>query len=391
MGSETVSPRGEANSANWIDPPHNRWGFLHVRELTRTARIDRCPDPVEAVPRRSGDLNDFAFDHMDRRWTLGEMVEATFTDALMVVHDGAVIFENYGGLMRPGDTHLLMSVSKSLTSTLAGVLVERGVIDPTGFVTDYIRSLHGSSWDGCTLQHLLDMRAGTTFDEDDYDNPDSDGRLIEQVSGYTSRLRSDIPTDTYQWIAQLPNARPHGGSFQYRSILPDVLAWVMCEAAGQTFPELFSRHVWSQFAAHDADIIVDAAGFPVVEGGICTTVEDLARFGLMCLHGGELAGRQIVPVDWMRRLTTRDQELIDAFTLPRQAARAGPNTCYHDYWWVYDSVVGIYCGLGINGQMLMIHHPSNTVIAKFSTWPDRMDYALADLTDAGLLALCASL
>ncbi len=41
--------------------------------------------------------------------------------------------------------------------------------------------------------------------------------------------------------------------------------------------------------------------------------------------------------------------------------------------------------------MLMIHHPSNVVIAKFSTWPDRMDYALADLTDAGMLDLCASL
>jgi CubicO group peptidase (beta-lactamase class C family) len=165
----------------------------------------------------------------------------------------------------------------------------------------------------------------------------------------------------------------------------------MCEAAGQTFPELFSQHVWSHLAGRDADIIVDAAGFPVVEGGICTTLEDLARFGLMCLQGGEFGGRRIVPAEWMRRPTTRDQELIDAYVLPVQAGRAGPDACYHDYWWVYDSVAGIYCGLGINGQMLMIHHPSNTVIAKFSTWPDRMDYALADLTDAGLLALCASL
>ena len=82
---------------------------------------------------------------------------------------------------------------------------------------------------------------------------------------------------------------------------------------------------------------------------------------------------------------------VDAFVLPLQAGRAGPNSCYHDFWWVYDSVAGVYCGLGINGQTLMIHHPSNTVIAKFSTWPDRMDYALADLTDAGLLALCGSL
>ena len=383
--------RGQADSTNWIDAPHNRWGFLHVRELTRTARINGADRPIDDLPRALGDIRSFAFDHLDRRWTFSEMLDATYTDGMMVVHDGRVRFEHYGGLMKPTDPHLCMSVSKSLTAVLAGVLVGTGVVDPAGFVPDYIPSLRGTSWEGCTVQHLLDMRSGTLFDEEDYSNPDSDGRLIEQVSGYTSLVRTDLPADTYEWIAKSVNASGHGGPFQYRSILPDVVAWVMCEATGQTFADLFSHHIWSRVAQHDADIIVDAAGFPVVEGGICTTLEDLARFGVMCLQRGEFAGEQIVPSDWMHRPTTRSQELIDAFVLERDSGRAAPNACYHDFWWVYDSVAGIYCGLGINGQTLMIHHPSNTVIAKFSTWPDRMDYALADLTDAGLLAYCASL
>jgi CubicO group peptidase (beta-lactamase class C family) len=391
MGTGFREARGEADSTNWIDSPHNRWGFLHVRELARTARIAASPDPLADLPRRLDDISDFTFDHLDRHWTIGEMLDATYTDGLMVVHDGTVLFEQYGGLMGPRDTHLLMSVSKSLTATLAGILVGTGVIDPAGFVPDYIEALRNTSWEGCTVQHLLDMRAGTLFDEEDYSNPESDGRLIEQVSGYTSRQRNDLPADTYEWIARSVNASDHGGPFQYRSILPDVVAWVMCEATGQTFAELFSHHIWSRVARHDADIIVDPSGFPVVEGGICTTLEDLARFGVMCLQRGEFDGRQIVPREWMHRPTTRDPELIDAFTMERESSRAGPNSCYRDFWWVYDSVAGIYCGLGINGQVLMIHHPSNTVIAKFSTWPDRMDYALADLTDAGLLAYCASL
>jgi CubicO group peptidase (beta-lactamase class C family) len=391
MGTGFRQTRGETDSTNWIDSPHNRWGFLHVRELTRTARIAASFDPLDVLPRQVADVSGFSFDHLGRQWTIGEMLDATYTDGLIVVHDGAVTFEHYSGFMKPTDTHLLMSVSKSLTATLAGVLVGYGIIDPAGFVPDYIDSLRGTSWDGCTVQHLLDMRAGTLFDEEDYDNPDSDGRLIEQVSGYTSPVRSDLPSNTYDWIRRSINSSDHGGPFQYRSILPDVLAWVMCEATGQTFPDLFSQHIWSRVAQHDADIIVDAAGFPVVEGGICTTLEDLARFGVMCLQRGELAGDRIVPSDWMHRPTTRDEELIDAFVLQRDSERIGPNACYHDYWWVYDSVAGIYCGLGINGQMLMIHHPSNTVIAKFSTWPNRMDYSLGDLTDAGLLALCASL
>ena len=391
MGSGFREMRGETNSSNWIDGPHNRWGFLHVRELARTTRIRGCATPVAPLPRQLQDIAGFGFEHLDATWTLGGMLDATYTDGLMVVHDGQVLFEHYGGLMGADDTHLLMSVSKSLTSTLAGVLAGRSVIDPADFVPDYIESLRGTSWEGCTVQHLLDMRAGTRFDEEDYDNPESDGRLLEPISGYTSTTRTDLPADTFEWIRRLPNATDHGGPFQYRSILPDVLAWVMCEATGQTFAELFSQHIWSRVAQHDADIIVDAAGFPVVEGGICTTLEDLARFGVMCLQRGEFAGLQIVPTDWMHRPTTRDPELIDAFALQRESGRTGPHSCYHDFWWVYDSVAGIYCGLGINGQVLMIHHPSNTVIAKFSTWPDRMDYALADLTDAGLLALCDSL
>src|SRR6476659_642137 len=379
--------RDGVSSENWIDGPFNRWGFLHVRELTRTARIGGSGVALDPLPRRLDDVGDFEFEHLGRRWRFADMLEASFTDGVMVVADGVVTFEHYGGAMGATDTHLLMSVSKSLTSTLAGVLVGQGAIDLNASVPDYIASLRGTAWDGCTLQHLLDMRAGTRFDEDDYDDPDSHGRLIEQISGYTSAVRSDLPANTYEWIAQLDNDGEHGGPFKYRSILPDVLAWVMSEATGRTFAELFSEHIWSHVASRDADIIVDSAGFPVVEGGICTTLEDLARFGLMCLHDGVVDGRQIVPREWVRRPTTRDQALIDAFVLPPQAGRAGPNACYRDFWWVYDSVAGIYCGLGINGQMLMIHRPSNTVIAKFSTWPDRMDYGLADLTDAAMLAL----
>lgn len=378
-------------SENWIDGPHNRWGFLHVRELTRSARIARSPKRIEPLPRAPRPLDDFTFQHSGRTWTLAEMMDATYTDGLMVVHRGAVVYERFGGLMTSSDTHLLMSVSKSLTSVLAGVLVDRGVIDPDGYVPDYVHRLHGTSFEGCTIQQLLDMRAGTLFDEEDYANPDSDGRIIEQVSGYTTRVRDDIPADTYEWIARLANATRHGSDFKYRSILPDVLAWVMSEATGRTFADLFSEHIWRHLAADDADIIVDAAGFPVVEGGICTTSEDLARFGVMCLNRGEYGGRQVVSTEWMSRPTTRSQELIDAYTVPHQPGRGGPNACYHDYWWVYDSVAGIYCGLGINGQMLMIHHPADAVIVKFSTWPERMDYALADLTDAGLLALADAL
>ncbi len=52
---------------------------------------------------------------------------------------------------------------------------------------------------------------------------------------------------------------------------------------------------------------------------------------------------------------------------------------------------GVYSGIGINGQALLIHHPTKTVIVKFSSHPEFEDLRLFALQEAGMLALCESL
>ena len=329
------SPERLVTGDNWIDGPFNRWGFLH---------------------------------------------------GLCVLQDDKVVYEYYVDPMTPDDTHLLMSVSKSLTATLVGVLVGQGVLDPAEQVTRYVGALRGTAWEGCTLQHLLDMRAGTRFDEDDYLDPESDGVLLEYISGYRPKPRTDLPPDTYQWIMRLDNDREHGSAFKYRSILTDVLAWAATEATGRRFPDLFSDLVWSRIGSeHDADVIVDAAGFPVVEGGIATTLRDLARFGLMHLQDGRVGDAQVVPAEWIGRLLVRDDELIRAFEPERFEGR--PDACYHDQWWVWDAEQGIYSGYGINGQQLLVHRPANIVVARFSSWPERWSDRYAQWSDVGVRAL----
>jgi CubicO group peptidase (beta-lactamase class C family) len=280
-----------------------------------------------------------------------------------------------------------MSVSKSLTATLVGVLAGEGVLDPAAEVPSYVGALRGTAWEGCTVQHLLDMRAGTRFDEQDYLDPDSDGVLLEEVCGYRPRRRTDLPAaNTYEWIVALDNVRPHGGPFEYRSILTDVLAWCAVEATGERFPDLFSRLVWSRIGAEqDAEIIVDDAGFAIVEGGICTTVRDLARFGLMHLEDGAARGEQVVPAGWIARLLAADEELIAVFDSDLLAHQARP--FYHDKWWVWDAEAGVYSGYGINGQQLLIHRATRTVIARFATWPERWDDRLSTYADVANMAV----
>jgi CubicO group peptidase (beta-lactamase class C family) len=381
-----VIKRSDVTSENWLDAPYNRLGFIRVPELARTEQISRGDGPVLELPRDERSLDSFHFKFKGEKISFPQMLESTFTDGLLVLHEGAVLFEYYADAMKPTDTHLLMSVSKSLTATLCGVFVERGLVRPEGAVVDYIEELRGTSWEGCTVQHLLDMRAGTRWDYE------ADEEMICDISDYRKHSRSDIPPDTASWIRSIENSREHGGPFRYVSLENDVLGWVLESAGGGRFADLFAREIWSAVGAErDAEIVLDRSGFSVVEGGICTTLRDLGRFGQMCLQAGELSGRQLVPAAWLARLTVRDQELIDAYADAPEFEVAKPDAFYHDNWWIFDATRGVYAGIGVNGQVLLIHHPTRTVVVKFSSHPEFEDQHLFALQEAGMLALCESL
>ena len=364
---------------NWQEAPFNRWGFRHVREFTRTARISRGQGAVRHLPERFVDLSDFVTLVGDESFTLWEALEAAYVDAFVVVRDGAVVHEWYAEGMDPHGTHLLMSVSKSLTSTLVGALVAEGLVDPAEQAVAYVPELKGTAWDGGTVQHLLDMSAAVAFNEEDYDDPQSDGCLIEFASGYRLGQRDDVPGDTVSWVVSLEPQGEHGDRFQYRSIITDVLGMVIESVTGQRFSEAFSDRIWSRIGAeHDADIIVDPKGFPTVEGGICTTARDLARLGLLHLERGAVGGAQVVPAEWTDRILCADPTLIAHYAASSSGDPATPESYYHDCWWVWDASKGRYAGHGINGQMVLVDRSTNTVIAMMSTWPHRMDPHLSD-------------
>jgi CubicO group peptidase (beta-lactamase class C family) len=375
-----------ADSSNWLDPPYNRVGFIRVSELARTQAISRGTGPVFEFPRAERNLDSFAFEHGGRNVSLAAWLEETYTDGLLVLHDGAVVFEHYAGAMTADDTHLLMSVSKSITATLCGIYAHRGLLDPGDLVVDHLRELRDTSWQGCTIQHLLDMRTGTRWD---YDVDEMD---IADVSDYRVTDRDDLPRDTASWIRSIDNSQPHGGAFRYVSLVNDVLGWVLEEIGGEKISELVSLDIWSRIGAErDASILLDSAGFSIVEGGISATLRDVGRFGLLCLKNGKISGRELIPAEWLGRLRVVDRGLVDAFAGTPGADPAFPDAFYHDNWWIDDATAGIYSGLGVYGQTLLIHHPTRTVIVKLSSQPAPEDGRIWALQGAGLLALCQSL
>ena len=216
--------------ANWQDPPFNRWSFQHIRDLIPTARIPRT-DAVRRLPGAERDLSGIRFRSGGREMTVAQMLDRSFTDGFLVLHRGRVVFEQYRNGMTPETPHLLMSVSKSVTATIAGILVGRGELDPDAPVEDVVPELERTSFRGARVQHLLDMRTGTRFNED-YDDPAADVRVYEQVYLWRPRSGRRLPADALSYFATLRNDGEHGGPFRYRSILTDVLGWVVERAGG---------------------------------------------------------------------------------------------------------------------------------------------------------------
>ncbi len=387
-GADDTIPSGDAvTRANWQDPPYLRWAYVHIPEILEATRVPRG-GPVSPLPRAERNLDGVSFTVRGERHTIGEMVAATTTDGFLVLHRGRILMERYGGAMSESTPHLLQSVSKSLTSGLAGALVGAGRLDPDAPVTRYVPDLRGGSFEGCSVQDLLDMRAGTRFSEA-YENPDADIRLSEQVAGWRPRTRPGLPPDLYAYMTGLQNQGPHGGPFEYRSILTDVLGWVLERAGGDSFANLYARHIWIPLGAErDAAITVDRGGAALADGGLCVTLRDLGRFGLMHLRGGLIDGRRVLPEGWTARVGVPRPDLVaafgDALAYPGVAT---PSSHYHDQWWVFDADRGIYGGIGIHGQALVIHRPADAVIVKLSTHTDPLDREKHELALAAAVAL----
>jgi CubicO group peptidase (beta-lactamase class C family) len=389
-GAPPFPPQAQVTLANWQDPPFNRWAFQHVRELIPTARIARAAGPAWALPRAERDVLGFRFRSGDRELSVAELLDETYTDGFLVLHQGRIVAEHYFNDLAPDVPHLLMSVSKSVTSAVAGILAGRGELDVSARVEEVVPELGGTSFAGAAVQDLLDMRAGTRFDES-YDNPEADVRTYERVYLWRPDDGRPRPADALGYFATLPNDGPHGGPFRYRSILTDVLAWVIERAAGARLHQLIARELWQPMGAEfDAEITVDSRGNPMADGGICATLRDLARFGQLFLQRGRAGDRDIVPAGWVDDTIRGAPDGPRAFGGADRPPGYPPEAHYRNCWWIRDPGTPFFHASGINGQNVFVHVPSQTVVVKLSTWPTALSPAL-EVTVQAVLALASAL
>jgi CubicO group peptidase (beta-lactamase class C family) len=361
---------------NWLTPPFNRWSLQHVDRLVPSARVRRGVDVWE-LPRGDGSaLDGLAFEVDGAHVTLEEWLVSSYTDGLVVLHRGVVVWERLLNGMEPDTLHLAFSVTKSVVATLAGIVVGRGLLDPEALVTEVLPELAGSAWEGATVRQVLDMRTGVRFSEV-YQDVDGDTGMFAQAIGWDPRITPGVPTDTFAFLAAMETDRPHGGAFDYRTPLTSLLGWVCERATGARLPELLSRELWAPMGAeHDARIAVDGAGNGFAGGGFFATLRDLARLGELWRRRGEGPKGRVIPEAWVADTWAGGPDSREAFAASQDPPDPDhPDAFYRNKWWVLDPPGGMMTAIGIHGQWITVVEPAELVVVRVASEPVADDVA----------------
>ncbi len=356
--------------------PTTRFAFSHMREFSPTARVGRGPDAPSILPlAHRNDLDSVAFmligSTQPMRWDEAHL--ANFTDAIIVLHRGAVVYERYFGVTRPDSRHIVFSVTKSFVGTLAEMLIAEGRLDPASPIAELLPELSGSGFGDATVRQVLDMTTALDFSEE-YTDPKSGIGAFSMALGLTPRPAGYAgPTDLYEFLPTIAKAGEHGAKFTYRTCNTEVLGWIIARLEGKRLSEVLSERIWQPLGMEgDADFLIDSTGMAFAGGGLNPCLRDLARFGEAMRLDGAGNGRQVIPasvVETVRRGGRPEHFSASEFPLL-------PGWSYGSQWWVSNDNHGTFTARGIHGQTVWIDPVAETVIARFASHPIAANSAL---------------
>lgn len=355
--------------ANYFSFPKLRWTVCHIRELLPTKRVSRgigSPVPLSYALDDVIDTVRFTPLGSDDSMTWKESLSANYTDGILVIHKGRVVYEKYHGCLDEKQQHAAMSMTKSLTGLLAEILVAEGRLDDTAKVSSIIPELAASAFGSASIRQVMDMTTALQYSED-YADPKAD---IWVYSAAASPLpKSETykgPNGYFEYLQTVKQKGVHGEVFGYKTINTDTLGWIISRVTGKDLTDLLSERIWSRMGAEqDAYMTVDAKGTPFAGGGLSAGLRDLGRIGLLMLNAGELNGQRLFP-----------QKVVDNIRVggDRKAfAKAGYKSLeggsYRSMWWIFHNQHKAFAARGVHGQTIYVDPVAEMVIVRFASFP----------------------
>ena len=265
------------------------------------------------------------------------------TTGAMVVVSGRVLLE-YGNT---SELSYLASARKSVLAMLYGNYVANGKIKLEK-----------------TLAQLgIDDLGGLTAQEKEATIAD----LLAARSGVYHPASN--PGDN---LADAPprGSQPHGTYYLYSNWDFNALGDIFEQETGRKIYDALESDLARPIAMQDFDRAAqqrsgDTTRSTHLAYHMWLSTRDMARLGLLMLRMGDWKGRQVIPADWIRRITT---PVTRWDQMNPQSLRGGPFG-YGFLWWIFDGpkavgpLAGGYTAMGAVGQFITVLPALDLVIA----------------------------
>lgn len=360
--------------SNYFSFPKLRWSVCHLREFLPTEEISRglgapvpldYPSPAEFVElAREIDALTFMPMNGTEPMTWEQSLYANYTDGMLIIHKGQVVYERYFGCLKEDGKHAIMSMTKSITGLLGEILVREGVLDDTRLVRDIIPEIGDSAFATATVRQVMDMTTGVKYSED-YSDPNADIWLYSRAASPLPKPEGhDGPDGYWEYLQQVKPEGNHGDAFHYKTINSDMLGWIISRVTGKAVTELASERLWRRMGAEqDAYQTVDGKGVPFAGGGVTAGLRDLGRLGLLMLNKGEINGQRLFPAAVVEKIAAGgDPSKFAGFPTI-------PNGSYTSQWWIFHNGHGAYAARGVHGQTIYVDPTAEMVLARLASFP----------------------
>jgi len=275
------------------------------------------------------------------------------SDSLLVIHDGAIILEQYWNGLESDIPIPVYSITKSVVSTLIGIAQYQGLLNINDRVSDYIEEWVGTDSETVTIRDILSNDSGRSWS------------LLGDFL-----IAANPPDNLTQYAIDRGQQYAPGEHWQYNQMAIQCLERVLSVATGQSTVSYAQENLFDPLGMKDTTVETDAFGQMVMSWGMRSTVRDLACLGQLYLNGGIWAGKRILSLDYIRAATSSSNQINTAYGFLWWVNTEGewyePVTLvYHKNDWAYpDAPLDVYVASGLMGQMIMVSPSDDVVIVR---------------------------
>ncbi|MDJ0839804.1 MAG: serine hydrolase [Acidobacteriota bacterium] len=242
---------------------------------------------------------------------------------LLVVKNGFLVAEKYFNKGSVEQVSGRQSATKSFTSALVGIALDRGCIQSLDqkmmdFFPEFADKIKDPRKKQITIRHLLQMRGG-------YPDEERTPPLFE-IMFFQGNWRF-VPH-----LVNFPLVSDPGAEFHYSNLTSHLLGVIVARACGQDLASFSQEHLFSPMNAEVRGWQIDDDGYYWGCGEIYVTAGDMAKFGLLFLNDGAYNGKQVISAEWVQASLQRySEKIIRGWLTPRYGS-------FHDrgygyQWW----------------------------------------------------------